>query len=311
MFLFDWYWYASPTMGNVPDLQGAGGGTFLAGALEDGFLKAPNREKMQFALMWANQDWVDLHPAKKGWNGCYRGAKDEPTWGPGAKLPQLQMFDGYMSATVYRSAFKYIAKTYFTQPNYYKAPTTLANGSTVDCCFFSFYQPEYVADGDEEMAVALMDEFRGEAEAVGQCLHLNHMTSPDSLLKPRKVDSRSDYGWTKLGDGPGYIWPETPFEAVTEHCMAELTRRTVLYTTNFSIPYIPTISTGFDSSPRTLPQDGWPSTMAEMHSFGYPWTKIFMSDMAQWKSALQQTKDAMLATSCKAGSWCPPLLINA
>ena len=53
MFLFDWYWYASPTMGNVPDLQGAGGGTFLAGALEHGFLKAPNRQKMQFALMWA------------------------------------------------------------------------------------------------------------------------------------------------------------------------------------------------------------------------------------------------------------------
>eukprot|EP01045_Picozoa_sp_COSAG04_P030264 COSAG04_NODE_5203_length_1704_cov_1.554517_2_plen_205_part_00 len=32
MFLFDWYWYASPTMGRVPDLQGAGGGPFLDGA---------------------------------------------------------------------------------------------------------------------------------------------------------------------------------------------------------------------------------------------------------------------------------------
>ena len=51
MFLFDWYWYASPTMGRVPDLQGAGGGPFLDGALNDGFLKAPNREQMKFALM--------------------------------------------------------------------------------------------------------------------------------------------------------------------------------------------------------------------------------------------------------------------
>jgi len=34
----------------------------------------------------------------------------------GAKRAQLQMFDGYMSAAVYRNAFKYIAKTYFTQP---------------------------------------------------------------------------------------------------------------------------------------------------------------------------------------------------
>ena len=77
------YWYASPTNANIPDLQGAGGGTFLAGALEDGFLKAPNRDKLKFALMWANQDWVDIHPAKKGWNACYRPAKSDPIYGPG------------------------------------------------------------------------------------------------------------------------------------------------------------------------------------------------------------------------------------
>ena len=47
-----------------------------------------------------------------------------------------------------------------------------------------------------------MDQFRAEAENVGQCLHLNHMTSSDTLLVPRGVNSRSDYGWTKLGDGP-------------------------------------------------------------------------------------------------------------
>ena len=45
-----------------------------------------------------------------------------------------------MSAEVYRNAFRYIAKTYFTQPNYYKAPTRLPNGSRADCCFFSLYQ---------------------------------------------------------------------------------------------------------------------------------------------------------------------------
>ena len=99
-----------------------------------------------------------------------------------------------MSAEVYRNAFRYIAKTYFTQPNYYKAPTRLPNGSRADCCFFSLYQvcspislavkrrasltrcrrwqPEYVANGDKQAAVGLMDEFRQAAESVGQCLHL-------------------------------------------------------------------------------------------------------------------------------------------
>jgi hypothetical protein len=57
-------------MAGIDDLQGPGGGVFLGGALNDGFLKAQNNEKMLFALMWANQDWVDLHPAKKGWPGC-------------------------------------------------------------------------------------------------------------------------------------------------------------------------------------------------------------------------------------------------
>jgi len=39
MWLFDWYWYASPTMAGIPDLQGPGGGPFLAAALQS-FLKA-------------------------------------------------------------------------------------------------------------------------------------------------------------------------------------------------------------------------------------------------------------------------------
>ena len=72
-FLFDWYWYASPVTPFIKtDLQGAGGGPFLDGALNLGFLQAPNRQKMKFALMWANQDWVDIHPAKRGWHGTYR-----------------------------------------------------------------------------------------------------------------------------------------------------------------------------------------------------------------------------------------------
>lgn len=44
-----------------------------------------------------------------------------------------------MNASVYRNAFTYIAKTYFTQPNYYKAPTKLANGRTTDCPFVCFW----------------------------------------------------------------------------------------------------------------------------------------------------------------------------
>ena len=50
--------------------DGRGGG-FLNGALEDGFLKV-NQSDVKFSLMWANQDWVDVHPAKRGWSNTYR-----------------------------------------------------------------------------------------------------------------------------------------------------------------------------------------------------------------------------------------------
>src|SRR3546814_1967655 len=38
---------------------------YLEGALERGFLAAPNRTDLEFSLMWANHDWVDLYPSTK------------------------------------------------------------------------------------------------------------------------------------------------------------------------------------------------------------------------------------------------------
>jgi len=45
VFLYDWYWYSG-----VKNMEEA---------LEKGFLRAPNRHRMKFALMWANHDRRD------------------------------------------------------------------------------------------------------------------------------------------------------------------------------------------------------------------------------------------------------------
>ena len=42
-FLFDWYWY--------------NGEQFLEKPLDEAFLNSPNRNRLKFALMWANHDW--------------------------------------------------------------------------------------------------------------------------------------------------------------------------------------------------------------------------------------------------------------
>lgn len=66
LYLAARYWYAEKGTG------GTGGG-FLNGALDNGFMPiSESTNKMKFALMWANQDWVDIHPAKRGWSSTGR-----------------------------------------------------------------------------------------------------------------------------------------------------------------------------------------------------------------------------------------------
>ena len=48
-FIYDWYWYQD--------------GPYLQEGLEKGFLRAENNRRLKFALMWANHDWLNIHPA--------------------------------------------------------------------------------------------------------------------------------------------------------------------------------------------------------------------------------------------------------
>ena len=55
-FIFDWYWYS--------------GVRIMEEALERGFLRAPNRHRLKFTIMFTNHDWADYFPAPfdKPWN---------------------------------------------------------------------------------------------------------------------------------------------------------------------------------------------------------------------------------------------------
>lgn len=86
VFIFDWYYYDD--------------GPFLNRALDEGFLKAPNTEKLKFALMWANHDWLDIHPYTKG---------DE----------QKILYPGRVTPETFDKIGDLIIKEYFTKPNYW------------------------------------------------------------------------------------------------------------------------------------------------------------------------------------------------
>ena len=72
-FIFDWYYYDD--------------GLFLERGIEDGFFGAENNGRLKFGLMWANHDWINIHPAdsatlvsKEGPELLYPGAIRPDTW---------------------------------------------------------------------------------------------------------------------------------------------------------------------------------------------------------------------------------------
>ncbi len=108
VFLFDWYYYDD--------------GPFLERGLDEGFLGAPNNDRMKFALMWANHDWVDIHPAKLRRDSA--GA---------AALPRR----GRRRATSTRIT-DLVIERYFKHPSYW-----LIDG----CPYFSIYELHTLIEG--------------------------------------------------------------------------------------------------------------------------------------------------------------------
>ena len=89
VFIFDWYWYD--------------GRPFMETTLDNGFLKANNVDKMQFYLMWANHDVVNVWDTRLA-----RVKEDNVIW----------------TGKVDRQEFEKICKRniekYFKHPQYYK-----------------------------------------------------------------------------------------------------------------------------------------------------------------------------------------------
>ena len=97
-FLFDWYWYD-----NSP---------FLNGALDRGYLGAHNNDRLKFALMWANHDWVDIHPAVR--NG-----------------PPRVLVPGAQPRAHFEAATDHIVERYLRHPSYWRLDGR---------AYFSFYE---------------------------------------------------------------------------------------------------------------------------------------------------------------------------
>lgn len=251
-FIFDWYWYDD--------------GPFLQRALEDGFLKAPNVQRLKFSLMWTNHDWLDIQPAPH--IGPYRRLV------PGAVTPET-----------FRAATDHVIKTYFSHPSYWRVNNGL---------YFSFYDLSTLlrSFSDTSKTRAALDDFRARAAGAGLgALHLNAVVwgrqvlpneevvkDVNVLLKDLGFDSITSYVWLHHQGMPDF--PITSYAKVQEASVQDYAK----FTQQYALPYFPNVTMGWDPSPRTVQSD--PYTNA-----GYPWTPTLGGNTPEaYRKALEDAK---------------------
>jgi hypothetical protein len=252
-FIFDWYWYND--------------GPFLGRALDEGFLGAPNNDKLKFALMWANHDWVDIHPAKQ-------------------TGPKNLQFPGAVTPETFDTLTDFIVENYFKHPSYWKID---------GCPYFSIYELMTLISGLGGIPATreALDKFRAKTKAAGfPDLHLNAVvwgvqilpneqaiTDPRQLLNALGCDSVASYVWLHHIQLPTF--PETPYESVMGTAIDYWSEAVGEY----ALPYHPNVTMGWDSSPRTVQSDMFENK-------GYPFMSMLGNNTpANFKTALEAAKN--------------------
>ncbi|MCX6625963.1 MAG: glycoside hydrolase family 99-like domain-containing protein [Acidobacteria bacterium] len=222
-WIFDWYHYND--------------GPFLQRALEDGYLKASNNHRLQFALMWANHDWLEIQPAKYN------------------TRPEI-VFPGAVTRPAFDRITDYIIETYFRHPSYWKL-----DGAP----YFSIYELFRLVDGLGGIPATrdALQSFRRKTRAAGfPDLHLNAVVWGVKILPGEQQIRNGRELLETLGfsSTTSYVWvhhvrlkqfPVTPYEDVARAAAEAWPQLAAEY----ALPYHPNVTMGWDSSPRTCQSD--------------------------------------------------------
>jgi hypothetical protein len=247
-FIYDWYFY-----------QGEG---FLNRSLDEGFLNINGGPAVKFALMWANHDWVNIHPAS------LTGLQPVLLSGSVGK----RQFDAMTSVLVSR---------YFGSPHYWRIN---------ECPYFSIYDLSTLLKGlgGVEGAARAIKGFRRKVEAAGHGgLHLNLVNWQEKLVgSGQKIQNLSGViralGFDSLSS---YVWihhckldafPAENYTSVMDRNRSywEMTSEA------FDIPFFPNVTVGWDASPRTIQTDAFENR-------GYPFMSVLNNNSPEnFKRAL-------------------------
>ena len=255
-FIFDWYYYND--------------GPFLDRPIDNGFLNAKNNYRIKFAFMWANHDWEEIQPYRRG-------------------TPRKLLYPGRVTPETFEKICDHLIKDYFRHPSYWKI-----DGRP----YFSFYDLTKLLEnfGSVPGTRAALDKFRDKAKAAGlPGLHLNAVVWGQAILPAERkpADTKQlvrDLGFDSV---TSYVWIHhiplpalaTDYNKVRDEYFKYWDRARTMY----GVPYFPNVTMGWDPSPRAA-QD------QKFGNFGYPFTNtIGLNTPENFRAALEMAKRRLLA----------------
>lgn len=220
VFIYDWYWYD--------------GRPFLENCLNDGFLKADNRDKMKFYLMWANHDVNHTWDIRLSWD------QEDVIWKGAADRDEFE------------TVCHRVIEKYFKQPNYY-----LIDGEPV----FQIYDLGNLVNGlgGASKTREALEWFREETVKAGfPGLHLQ-LTVYGDVLNLSGLDGSGcrteGEAVQKLGFSSITHYQFVHFADIDRdytEILKDVKKEWKRLDREFDIPYFPHISIGWDNNPRFI-----------------------------------------------------------
>lgn len=248
-FIFDWYYYDD--------------GPFLHRALDEGFLRAGNNDKIKFSCMWANHDWVDIHPAELG------------------KTPSL-LYPGVVRPDTFEKVTDLVIERYFSHPSH-----LTFEGAP----YFSIYELTKLIQsfGSIGKTRKALDRFRYKARRAGHAdIHLNLICTDNAILPGETVSHdpfrlAEELGFSSMGS---YIWVHHFSMAGNESLEYGAAKAAYLdfylkQRNSSDLPFFPNVTMGWDPNARTLQSKDWSAG-------NYPYTTYLKNnDPMAFREALQ------------------------
>ncbi|MEN8229474.1 MAG: glycoside hydrolase family 99-like domain-containing protein [Bacteroidota bacterium] len=258
-FIFDWYYYDD--------------GLFLERGIEEGFFGAKNNQRIKFGLMWANHDWINIHPVDSATLLSPEG-------------PEV-LYQGVISMDTWERMTDYVIETYFKHPSYW----LLDNAP-----YFSIYDlSRFIRNfGTAEATMKGIEAFRNKVRDAGfSDLHLNAVVWGRTILPSEEkieIDHMGSFlkelGFTST---TSYVWIHHVRPDFPEHAYPDMQSKYFDYADRFAssieLPYFPNVTMGWDSSPRTKQTENFTR-------LGYPFTGTLANNTPEnFRKALQEMRE--------------------